>query len=77
MFRAENQRERRKRDAVYGRCITHRTLPDPELPDGSAWITLVQIVEDPEYLMQLFIVNYHFKKLPDGSKWNPTPCSVK
>jgi hypothetical protein len=48
-----------------------------DLPDGSAWITLVQIVEDPEYLTQPFIVNYHFKKLPDGSKWNPTPCSVK
>ena len=51
-----------------------RTL---DLPDGSTWITLVQIVEDPEYLTQPFIVNYHFKKLPDGSKWNPTPCSVK
>lgn len=50
-----------------------RTL---DLPDGGTWITLVQIVEDPEYLTQPFIVNYHFKKLPDGSKWNPTPCSV-
>jgi len=48
-----------------------------ELPDRSTWITLVQIVEDPEYLTQPFIVNYHFKKLPDGSKWNPAPCSVK
>ena len=47
------------------------------LPDGSSWITLVDMVEDPEYLTQPFIVNYHFKKLPDGSKWNPTPCSVK
>jgi hypothetical protein len=46
------------------------------LPDGSEWIILVEIVEDPEYLTQPFIVNYHFKKLPDGSKWNPTPCAV-
>ncbi len=38
---------------------------------------LVQIVEDPQYLTQPFIVNYHFRKLPDGSKWDPTPCSVK
>jgi len=51
-----------------------RTL---ELPDDSTWITLVEIVEDPDYLTQPFIVNYHFKKLPDGSKWNPTPCSVQ
>jgi len=48
-----------------------------ELPDTSKWIILVQIVEDPEYLNQRFVVNYQFKKLPDASKWNPTPCSVK
>ena len=48
-----------------------------ELPDTSKWIILVEIVEDPEYLNQPFVVNYQFKKMPDGSKWNPTPCSVK
>jgi hypothetical protein len=47
------------------------------LPDRSEWLLLSQIVEDPEYLNQPFVVNYHFKKLPDGSKWNPTPCSVR
>jgi ABC-type transport system substrate-binding protein len=51
-----------------------RTL---DLPDGSTWIILVQVVDDPEYLTQPFVVNYHFKKLPDGSKWKPTPCSAK
>ena len=51
-----------------------RTL---ELPDGSTWIILVQMVEDPEYLTQPFVVNYHFKKLPDGSRWKPTPCSAR
>jgi hypothetical protein len=48
-----------------------------ELPDSSEWILFTQIVEDPEYLTQPFIVNYQFKKLPDESKWSPTPCSVK
>ena len=47
------------------------------LPDGSQWIRFTQIVEDPDYLTQPYIVNYHFKKLPDGSRWNPTPCAVK
>jgi hypothetical protein len=47
------------------------------LPDNSTWIRLSQIVEDPEYLNQPYIVNYHFKKLPDGSLWKPTPCSVR
>jgi hypothetical protein len=48
-----------------------------QLPDNSTWLTVTQLVEDPEYLNEPFVVNYHFKKLPDGSKWNPTPCFVK
>jgi hypothetical protein len=48
-----------------------------ELPDRSQWIRFTQIVDDPDDLTQPWIVNYAFKKLPDGSKWNPTPCSVK
>jgi hypothetical protein len=48
-----------------------------QLPDNSSWIRLTQIVEDPEYLTQPYIVNYHFRKLADGSLWKPTPCSVK
>lgn len=47
------------------------------LPDKSQWIRLTQIVEDPEYLTQPWVVNYAFRKLPDGSRWNPTPCSAK
>ena len=48
-----------------------------ELPDRSRWLRFTQIVEDPEYLAQPWVVNYAFKKLPDGSRWTPTPCSVK
>ena len=48
-----------------------------ELPDRSQWIRYTQIADDPEYLTQPWIVNYAFKKLPDGSAWKPTPCSVK
>ena len=48
-----------------------------ELPDQSQWIRLTQIAEDPEYLSQPWVVNYAFKKLPDGSRWNPTPCSTR
>ena len=46
-----------------------------QLPDGSTWILLSLTVEDPEYLTQPFVVDYHFKKLPNGSSWNPQPCS--
>jgi len=48
-----------------------------QLPDTSTWLTVTQLVEDPEYLNEPFVVNYHFKKLPDGSKWNPVACLVK
>ena len=48
-----------------------------KLPDASTWIRLTQLVEDPEYLAQPYIVNYQFKKLPDGSSWNPTSCAAK
>ena len=48
-----------------------------ELPDGSVWIVLIQIVDDGDYLTQPFVVNYHFKKLSDGSLWQPAPCSVR
>ena len=48
-----------------------------ELPDRSQWIRFTQIVEDPDYLTQPWIINYAFKKLPDGSAWKPTPCSAR
>lgn len=48
-----------------------------ELPDKSRWIRMTQIVEDPDFLTQPWVVNYAFKKLPDGSRWNPTPCASR
>ena len=35
------------------------------------------MVVDPEYLNVPYIVTYQFKKLPDASKWKPTPCTAK
>jgi hypothetical protein len=44
-------------------------------PDGRV-LVVTTIVDDPRYLTQPFIVSSHFKKEPDGSKWDPTPCST-
>jgi hypothetical protein len=41
---------------------------------GDEWFTVTAIVEDSQYLTQPFITSTHFKKEPDGSKWNPTAC---
>jgi hypothetical protein len=45
------------------------------LPDGDTLLLVTSIVEDPVYLNAPYVVSPHFKKEPDGSKWDPTPCS--
>ena len=45
------------------------------LPDGGQLLLVTTTVEDPMYLTGPYIVSPHFKKEPDGSKWDPTPCS--
>lgn len=48
-----------------------RTLEE----NGDSWLIVTTIVEDPRYLTGRFITSTHFKKVPDGSGWNPTPCT--
>jgi hypothetical protein len=45
--------------------------------DGTDWLYMSQMAEDPDYLTEPWIITYQFKKLPDGSRWNPTPCSAR
>jgi hypothetical protein len=41
---------------------------------GNDYLQVVTVVVDPRYLTVPFVVSNHFKREPDGSKWNPTPC---
>jgi hypothetical protein len=41
---------------------------------GEEWLTVTSIVDDPVYLSEAFITSSSFKRLPDGSAWNPMPC---
>jgi hypothetical protein len=41
---------------------------------GDEWLVVHSTVDDPRFLEQPFITSHHFKREPDGSKWNPTPC---
>lgn len=43
-------------------------------PNGDSWLIVTTMVEDPQYLNARFVTSTHFKKLPDGSEWKPTPC---
>jgi len=45
------------------------------LPDNGTLLLVTTIIEDPVYLNAPYVVSPHFKKEPDGSKWDPTPCS--
>jgi hypothetical protein len=42
--------------------------------NDDSWLVVTAIVTDPEYLRQPFITSTHFRKLPDASGWDPTPC---
>jgi hypothetical protein len=45
-------------------------------PNGDSWLIVTTVVEDPEYLNNRWVTSSHFKKVPDGSAWSPTPCSA-
>jgi hypothetical protein len=45
------------------------------LANNGRLLLVTTTVEDPVYLTGPYIVSPHFKKEPDGSKWDPTPCS--
>jgi hypothetical protein len=45
--------------------------------NGDQYIVVTNIVNDPVYLQAPWVTAIHFKKEPDGSKWDPTPCDAK
>jgi hypothetical protein len=45
-------------------------------PSGDTWLVVTGIVTDPQYLTQPYVTTVHFKKIPDKSGWDPTPCRV-
>lgn len=50
-----------------------------ETEGPAPWSLLVvsTLTEDPTYLQQPHIRSSHYKKLPDATGWNPTPCTAK
>jgi len=46
-------------------------------PEGIPWLIVTTKFSDPTYLTQPFIFSTHFKKEPDGTKWNPSTCSAR
>jgi hypothetical protein len=44
---------------------------------GDQYLVNTNVVDDPANLQAPWITSIHFKKEPDGSKWDPTPCSAR
>jgi hypothetical protein len=42
--------------------------------NGEQFLVVSTIVEDPQYLQTPWMTSPNFKREPDGSKWDPSPC---
>jgi hypothetical protein len=45
-------------------------------PGGDEWLVITTAVTDPKYLNQEFVTSTHFRREPDGSKWDPSACRL-
>jgi hypothetical protein len=46
-------------------------------PDGSSWLIVTTLVDDPRYLTRPFQRSTHFRKQVDAKGWDPTPCMAR
>jgi len=46
------------------------------LPEGSTWLIVTTVVNDPEYLTTDLLMSTHFKKEAGRSGWNPRSCDI-
>lgn len=48
-----------------------------EFPDGTPWMVVTTIVEDPVYLTEPYVVSTHFRKEREPVQWSPRPCETR
>ncbi len=46
-------------------------------PDGTVWLTVLSIVDDPEYFTTRVITSSNFRRQTDRSGWDPRPCRAR
>jgi len=42
--------------------------------NGADYLVVIEVLDDPQYLNAPWVVSSHFRREPDGSKWDPEPC---
>ena len=45
--------------------------------EGQQYLVVTIMVDDPQYLQLPYIKTYQYKKQPDATGWNPTPCIAR
>jgi hypothetical protein len=67
----------RKNGVPYGESASLLEYVDLfKEPNGAAIIVWTAVVDDPVNLETPYIISSQFKKQPDGSGWDPSPCSA-
>ena len=67
----------RKNGAPYSAKAVVREYFDVFTAGKDPWFTVTTIVEDPEYLTTPFVTSSNFKRQPNATGWNPTPCDAR
>ena len=68
----------RKNGAPYSRQAVVTEYYDVNtMPNNDQWFTVTTRVEDPLYFGRPYLTTSDFKKLPNASGWNPTPCLAR
>jgi hypothetical protein len=68
----------RKNGAPYSKnAVVTEYFDLNTLPNGDQYFTVTTRIEDPTYLRGPYLTSTDFKKLPDATGWNPTPCSAR
>ena len=66
----------RKNGLPYGDHATLTEYFDRHDDFGAQWFTVLSVLEDSRYLLSPLPTTTHFKREPDGSKFNPQPCET-
>lgn len=66
----------RKNGVPYSGNVTLEEYFNSFSYGGNTWLFVTTVVTDPQYLIEPYITHSHFKKIPDGSGWDPTPCRI-
>jgi len=67
----------RKNGVPYGEnAVLTEYFDLQEMHDGTQWLVVVSVLEDPEYFYERVITSTNFRREADRRGWNPEDCRV-